>query len=102
MIVSHGIYFHGEIEEKAGFDIPIFLEGDFNSDMEEGIHECLVILPGEEVTCTLYTWRPEGVRKISTKDGEKDYLSIKGYIIIPESKFKEEVEECYSNKERFL
>ena len=51
--LSRYIYLHYDLEERAGFDIPVFLEGDFPE--ESGIYPCIGLIP-EEVNCVLYLW----------------------------------------------
>ena len=56
---SASIYLHGDLEDKAGFDIPIFLEGEIKY---EGIHDAIALLPGDdntvqEIKAKIITWK---------------------------------------------
>ena len=48
------IYLHGSIQDEAGFDIPVFLEGEY---VDEGIHDIEVLLPSKTVACKMMLWK---------------------------------------------
>jgi len=47
------VYLHGDVQHKAGFDIPIFLDGDF--PLKDGVYDCIALVP-DEVKCKMYVW----------------------------------------------
>jgi len=94
--VSSNIYLHGDIQSRAGYDIPIFLEGEF---FGEGVHDVFVLLPSEEkegevdeVPCKMYVWKVNYLGRVM----------YKGYIITPECESREFVEKQFKNKEKHI
>lgn len=101
--ISSNIYLHGRIEERAGFDIPIWLDGDYEVDMVDGIHDCEVHLREEVVLCKLYCWHVEPYGTLIGSGGAtKNYISIKGFIIEEGDESKKFVEEKYHAKEEWI
>lgn len=51
-VIGNRAYFHGELETLAGFDLPIFLDGDIKQlDMPHDRQNILVLLPSGEYPC---------------------------------------------------
>lgn len=87
------IYLHGKIEDLAGFDIPIWLDGDFVEDFSDGVHDCEVILSDDSYMCKLYCWRPL----------DEGRCRINGLIVLPDDlEWVNDAEYKYINKEFFL
>lgn len=64
-------YLHGEIQSIAGYDIPIFLDGDMAQlDLPESDQDILVVLPSGEYKCisTLQTIWEAGAYYITLKE----------------------------------
>lgn len=50
-----GLYFHGEVEEKAGYDIPQCSSFDID-ELEEGVYD---VLYNGYLPCRMFFWRSE-------------------------------------------
>jgi len=62
--VRHNIYLHGDLETDAGFDIPIFLEGEYT---DSGIHDVEFIFPDKVTMCKMYLWnfKEFGIKRVN-------------------------------------
>ncbi len=58
-------YIHGEAEKIAGYDIPVFIDGEFIADLPE--QDCVMKLKGKEFDCVLIQW--DTGRNVEMQDG---------------------------------
>lgn len=106
--VSTSIFLHGEIENLLGFDIPLWLEGDYSTDFNDGIHPINVIL-GEKhdyktIECLIYLWKDETKTTIWDASEKKSMPMVKhmGFIITNDSKTKDYVMEKFEKRSTMI
>ena len=100
--ITINVYLHGTVENKAGFDIPMFLEGDY---VEEGIHDVEVLLSNETIKCKMYLWNYVTKNVTSNIDGGYygDWTAIQGLIVdINDTSGIEDAELKYKDKPEFF
>ena len=52
------VYIHGDAEDEAGFDIPVYKSGIM--DLSKDVQPVLLEVPaGHVVACSLFLWRPD-------------------------------------------
>lgn len=62
-----GVYLHGEIENRAGFDCIGYRS--FHLPVEPGVHRIIVTIKDEQVPCLLFLWRRGDDLKIDSVAG---------------------------------
>lgn len=60
-------YIHGEAENLAEYDIPVFIDGEMDPDLEE--QKCILQLEEDKHNCILIQWKTSGQHE--SKTGEK-------------------------------
>ena len=52
------VYIHGNAENAAGFDIPVYKKGTM--ELSATVQPCLLEVPsGQSMECSLFLWRPD-------------------------------------------
>ena len=74
------VYIHGDAEDAAGFDIPVYKSGVM--DLEKAVQPVLLEVPsGHIIACSLFLWRPDktelDVKAMMAVDWEKDIFVTK-------------------------
>lgn len=94
-----GVYLHGELEKKNGYDLCKVdeCESGFYRDKPDGIYPCTVVINGKQYESTMYLWQ------IPFDCGNRIVNQTKGLVVRnDDTKHMDDAKDKYERKTEYI